>query len=117
MESADAHRDAGRTQWACDIDRPRILIGLHANQADQPAATCIANLLDDARWLDAGVGLIPYRNPDFHICTQHLTLRTVLREAVQRCKCIRGNGRARPLNHVTVIVVMRGLDEEEMKNL
>ncbi len=38
VEAADAHRDAGRAQRPRDVDGPRKLIGLHADQPDQSAA-------------------------------------------------------------------------------
>jgi len=34
METADADREAGREERASEIDRPRKLVGLHADQAD-----------------------------------------------------------------------------------
>ena len=93
------------------------LVGLHADQADQPAASAAADLLDDLVGPDAGVGLVPDGDPDLDVVAQHAALGAVERKAVQRRQRVGGNRRARPLDDIALVVVVRRLDQEKMEGL
>ena len=61
MEAADADRDARCAQRPGDIHRARKLIGLHADQANQPAAPAFAYLVDDLVRVGCGCWSRPQR--------------------------------------------------------
>ena len=117
VEAADADRDARGAQRPRDVHGARELIGLHADQADQPAASARADLPDQLVGPDAGVGLVADGDPDLDLVTQHLALGAVEREAVERRERVRRDRRAHPLDDVAVVVVVGRLDQEEMEEL
>ena len=90
-------RDARGAQRPGDVDGARKLVGLHADQADQPAA---AARRGSARMIalgpDARVGLVPDRDPDLDVVAQHAPLGAVEREAVQRRQRVGRDRRAQP---------------------
>jgi hypothetical protein len=48
---------------------------------------------------------------------QHMPLRAIPRQPINRRQRIRRNRRAKPLDHISVIIIMRRLDENQTKTL
>ena len=90
MKAADAHGNARGAQRPRDIDGARKLIGLHADQPDQPAASALAYLLDDRDGPDAGVRLVPGGDADLDVLAQHPASRAIQRKSVQRASVFAG---------------------------
>ena len=82
VEAAYAHGHPRRSKGASKVDSPRKLVGLHADQRNQPFATCRADLPDDPLWLDSAVGFVESRDDDIHLVAEHPTFSAVEGEAV-----------------------------------
>src|SRR5215207_4799508 len=115
MEAADDDREAGGTKWPGDVHGTRKLVRLHANKPDHAEAAVARQLRDDSLQIDARVGLVDRRDVDGDVGPEHLPLRGINREAVNGRERVRWHSRAQPLNDVTVVVVMRRLDQDELK--
>ena len=48
---------------------------------------------------------------EFDILPEDLVFSTFERQAIQNCERVRGNCGSQPLNHITVVVIVRRLDE------
>ena len=72
------------------------IVGLHANKTDQRLAARLADLSDDPLRLDPPVGLVIGMQADFDIGSKHFPAVRVLRQAVQACQRVGGNGRPEP---------------------
>jgi hypothetical protein len=117
MEAADTDGDARGAERPGDVYRPRKLIGLDTHEANQPAASAIAYLLDYFVGPDPSVGLVPRGDADLNVFAQHPTPGAIQRKSIQRRQRIRRDGRARPLDDIALIIVVGRLDQEQMKKL
>src|SRR6185295_3163344 len=77
----------------------------------------LADAGSDAAWPDADVGLIVGRQDHFDTWPEYLAAPAVERQAVERRERIRRDIRLEPLYRITVVVVMRRLDHNQMKEL
>src|SRR6478735_1934707 len=115
MKAADHHRHAIGTERAGDIERARVLIRLHPDDADQAESVVTpkqgAQLLD----LDAGVDLVDDRDVDRGVGPEHGAEPRIPSEAVQHGERVRRNERPHPLDDIAIVVVMRRLDQNELK--
>ena len=107
-------RPAARNGRARSTD-PRKLVGLHADQADQRSAALLADQVDDAFGPNPAVGLVICVQANFDIRSQHLTAAGVFSERVETSKRIGGNCGADPLDRIAVVIIVRWLDQHEMK--
>src|SRR5690349_4633911 len=64
---------------------------------------------------DARIGLVESVDFDLDIVPQNAAARAVARETKKRSKRVRWNRRAKPLDNITFIVVMRRFHEHERK--
>ena len=106
--------DAALAQRPREVERARELVRLHADQHHHAGA----GVLDHARQAcrtDAGVGLVEGVDVDLDVVAEHVPLGAVAGEAVERGERIRRNRRAKPLDDVAVIVVVRRLHQHEAK--
>ena len=115
VEAAHRHRNVRRPDRPRDIERAGILVGLHADQAEQTEVSMLAEAADQLRDIHPGVGLVDDIDIDGNIGTQDLALRAVECEAVNRGERVGRDQRPPPADDIAVIVVMRGLYEDELK--
>ena len=115
VKPADADWNARGAERPRNVDGPRKLVALHADQGDQPTSVRFADLPDDAVGPDPRVGLVPGGDPDLDVFAQHPPLSAVERKAVHRRQGIGRNRRASPLDDVAVVVVVGGLDQEQVE--
>ena len=97
---------------AAEIERARKLVGLHADQTDHAAAG-LANALGDGADIHEVVALVAGFDLDLDVGTEHVRLRAMLDQRIDAGETVRGNVRAPPLNDITVIVIMRRLDQRD----
>jgi hypothetical protein len=90
---------------------------LHADQGHQALAASAAKRLDDPAGLNPTVGFVDGGDAEFDAITENTTRLAVQRDAVQGRKRVRRYVVARPLDHVTVVVVVGRLDQEQQKGL
>ena len=115
MEAADADRQPGGKERTREIDRAWELVGLYPYQTNQRPAAGPGNHPNDLVRANAAVGLIVGVQADLHFRPEHLAPVRVLGEAIEACQRIGRNGGARPLDGITVVVIVRRLDHHEVK--
>src|SRR5580693_1817034 len=89
------------------MERARILVRLHADQADKAEITVGAHLGDDTLDAHPRIGLVDGDDVDIDIGPEHLALRAIVDQAIHRRQRIRRHRRAEPADHIAVVVVMR----------
>jgi hypothetical protein len=115
MEPADDHGKPGRAELAGDIDRARELVGLHAHQAHKAAAGRV-DPRNGARNVDDRVAFVIGFDVDLDIRAQRLLFAADRQDAAHAGQAVGGNGRAVPLDHVTLVVVVRRLDQDDLED-
>ncbi len=98
-----------------DVHRARKLIALHADEGDQSQPASRLDPRRDPLGTDASVGLVRFEDVDRRVRPEHLPLAAIRGEAVERGQRVRGDGGPKPLDHVAIIVVVRRLDEMQLK--
>jgi hypothetical protein len=88
VEAPYAHRYAGSAKWAGDVHRSWKLIGLHANERNQPAIAAFADGSGDPFRPNAGIDFVINPNLNSNVVTEHPILDAVVRDAVQSRKRI-----------------------------
>ena len=96
-----------------DMQRARILVGLHADQADETEITVGAHLVDDAIDAHARIGLVDGDDVDIDVGTENLALGAVVDQAIDAGKRVRRHRRAVPADDIAVVVVMRRLHQHD----
>ncbi len=89
VEAANDDRNAGCAQRFGDVKRAGILVGLHANKADETEIAVRSHLGDDAIDPHARVGLIDGDDVDIDIGPENLAQRAVVDEAIDARERIR----------------------------
>src|ERR1700692_2295739 len=99
------------------MQRARILIRLHADQADEAEITVGAHLRDDALDAHPRIGLVDGDDVDVDIGPEHLAPRAIVDQAVHRRQRIRRHRRAEPADDIAVVVVMRRFHQDHAETL
>ena len=115
VKPADADRDPGGDERPGDVHGARELVGLHADEADEPPSARRADLPDDRVGPDAGVGLVLDGDADLDVLAQHPPRGAVEREPVQRRQRVRRDRRSEPLDDIALIIVVGGLNQEQLE--
>src|SRR5580700_740915 len=95
----------------------RILVRLHADQADETEIIVGAHLGDDALDAYAGVGFVDGDDVDIDIGPEHFALRAIADQAINRRQRIRRHRRAEPADDIAVVVVMRRFYQDHAETL
>jgi hypothetical protein len=114
MEPADPHLDSAIYQTLRQVERMRELVRLHPDQHHHSRA----RVLDHPRQFlrpDPRVRLIERMNLDLHIRSERMPLLTIPRQPINRRQRVRRNRRSEPLDHITVVIVVRRLYENQAK--
>ena len=117
VETPDDHRDAGLAQRFGDVQRARILVRLHADQADKAEILVGAHVGDDAVDAHPRIGLVDGGNLDVDVGPENPALRAVVEKAIDAGQRIRRHRRAVPADDITVVVIMRRLDQHDAETL
>ena len=115
MKAAQADRQPGREERPRQIDGTGELVRLDADQPDQHAPTGAANPPDNAVRPNPAIGLVIGVDADLDLGTQHPPAADILGQTVQASQRVGGDRRPEPLDWIAVIVVMRRLDQHELK--
>ena len=98
--------NAGVAERLGDVERARILVRLHADQAEQAEIAVLAEAPDQLLDVDAGIGLVDDVDVDLDVLSQDVPLRRIERQAVNGGERIRRDQRPPPTDDVAVVVVM-----------
>ena len=83
VKAADGDVDAGSAERPGDVQRARILIGLHADQPDHAEAVMLAEAAQQLGDVDPRIGLVDHVDVDVDIRAEHATIGAVERDPVQ----------------------------------
>jgi hypothetical protein len=114
MEPPDHHRQIGGAELPREVEGTGILIRLHPHQGHESGA-CGANPGDRAFDVDDRIALVIGVDLDLDLGAQDPRLGAFGQEAVDARQAVGGNGRAAPLNDIALLVVMRGLDQDNLE--
>src|SRR6185437_3882780 len=95
--------------------RARELVALDPDQEDEPDIVVPAKPLDDLGRPDARADLVGGVDVDLDIVAEHAALPGILEQAVDGGERVRRNEGAEPLDDVAVVVVVRRLDQRDLK--
>ena len=115
MKAADRHLQARLTKAARQVEGAGILVGLDPHQADQPLAAVGLEAADDPRHRHHGIGLVIGLDADLHPRAERPLLVGGAGQSEETGQGVRGNPGLDPLNDITLIVVMGGLDQFHQK--
>ncbi len=106
MKAADHNRNARRPQRPRDIERARILVGLHADKPDHAEAVVAPDQVDDLFGLDAGVGLVDRGQINVDVGAEHTAGGRFRCQRIDAGERVRRDRRAAPLHHIAIVVVV-----------
>ena len=115
MEPTDHHRHALLAQRPRNIERAGKLVRLHADNANESQAAVLRDAPRDRSRLHSRVGFIDRENIDGKRGAEDLARGSAHGKAIDGSERVRRHGRAEPLHDITVSVVMRWLDEDELE--
>src|SRR5262249_47618838 len=95
-----------------NIERARILVGLHADEPNKSEISVAAKVGNDPVDADAGVGLVDGCYIDIDIGPEQLDPRRLGRNGVHGCERIGRHEVAIPADDVPVVIVVGGLDQQ-----
>ena len=98
-----------------DIDGTGKLIGLDADKADKAAARSL-DAADGALDVDDRIALVIGLDVDIDIGPQRLLLGTDRQDAAHTRQAVGRNGRAIPLDHIALAIVVGGLDQDDLED-
>src|SRR5208283_1176982 len=113
MKASDADRDPLGAKPPGDVERTRILVRLHADDADQRPTAALLQVADDGGRKDAPVGLVVGFDREIDAGSEHFAVARVLGEAVHASKSVGGQRGAIPLNGIAPVVVVSRLDQNK----
>jgi plasmid stabilization system protein ParE len=116
MESADAHLNTPRQKRLCQIERVWKLIRLHTDKHHHAGARFLDHAGKPFR-PDARVCFVRRMDLDLDVLAQNAALFAVARQAIERRERVRRDRRAQPLDHVTFVVIVRRLHQDQTKAL
>src|SRR5664279_5332868 len=114
MKPADRDRHAARAKLAPNIQRTRKLVGLNADQRDEPAPR-FPYAPRNPGDVDDGIALVKYLGLDIDVGTQRAFAGALRDEAVDAREAVGRNRGAAPLDDVAVVVIVRRLDQHDQK--
>ena len=115
MKAAHGDLNAGIAERARNIERARILVRLHADQSEQAKIAVLAETAEQLRDIHPRMGLVDDVDVDGDVRPEHLALRGIARQPVDRGEGIGGDQRAPPADHIAVVVIVRRLDQDELE--
>ena len=115
VEPTDHDGQPGGAKLPRQIDGARKLVRLHADEADEAGARRL-DPIDDAANVDDRVALVEGFDLDLDVGAERVVPRAVGKEAMHARKTVRRDGRADPLDHVAIAVVVRRLYEDDPKS-
>ena len=116
VEPADADLNPRFAQGSTDVHRARELVRLYAHERDETMPPRLFDAPHQPLGPDARIRLVVARHDDLDVGPEHLALRTVHAQAIQHGQRIRRHSRLHPLDHIAVVVVVRGLDEDQFES-
>ena len=99
---------------AGEIERPRKLVRLHADQANHAGAGGM-DAFGDAGDVNDGIAFVAGLDFDIDVGPERAVLRALHDQSVDARQAVRGDQRTQPLDDIAVPVVMRRLDQGDVK--
>jgi hypothetical protein len=93
----------------------RKLVGLNAYQPDHPPSAGAGNHPDQPVGSNPPIRLVDCCNADFDVFAEYLAVSAVGHQAMHGGQSVGGDEGTAPLEGIALLVIVRGLDEDEMK--
>ena len=106
VETAHGNLDPGLAERSSDVQRPRVLVRLDADESDQPEIVVAPKTGEERGYVDVGVRLVDHRDVDGDVRPENLPLGAIRGNAVYGGERIRGDHCAPPADHISVVIVM-----------
>ncbi len=110
MEASDSDGDPSFAERSRDVESAGILVRLNADERNDPEIAITTKAGEESRHVDARIRLVDRLDVDGDVRSKNLPLRAIGRNSVKGGERIRGNHRAPPTDHVSVVVVVRRLN-------
>jgi hypothetical protein len=117
MESANHHLDAVTAHNPADINGARELVALDTDQTDQAFHSVAAKSADQAFQRQDSVDLVVDLEFEINAIAKHLAAPRIQKKPIERGGRICGNPAAPPLDDVTLVVIVGGLDQRDQEFL
>ena len=117
MKAADADRKSRGEKRTGQIDCAWKLVGLNADKTNQRFAAGSANELYDLARPDAPVSLVVCREAYVNVRPEHRSRARIFSQTIQAGERVGRNCRPHPLDRITVIIIMSGLDHHEIEHV
>ena len=114
MEAADDDWNFRLPKRSRDIKGARVLVRLNTDEPNKAEITVTPDASKERRHVDTGVRLIDRLNVNFG--PKDSPLRAVGSDTVDGSERIRGDHRAPPADHVSVVVVMGRFDQDKLES-
>jgi hypothetical protein len=95
--------------------RVRELVGLDADKADDAEIAVTSHLRNKLVAIDPFIGLVDGRQLDSDIGTKNIADSTVRHQGIDRRQRIRWHRRPERTNDVSIVIVMRCLDQDDVE--
>src|SRR5271170_6470231 len=99
------------------MQRARILVRLHADQADETEIIVGPHFGDDALDAYTRIGLVDGDDIDIDGGPEHFALRAIVDQAIDGSQRICRHRRAEPADDIAVVVIMRRLYQDHAETL
>jgi hypothetical protein len=107
MEASHGDEDSSFPERSCDVESAGILVRLNADERDNPDIAATPKAGEESGHVDARIRLVDRLDVDGNVRPKNPPLGAIGRNSVKGGERIRGNHRAPPADHVSIIVVVR----------
>ena len=82
MEASDGNGNPGFPERSCDVEGAGILVGLNADERNEPEIAVTPKAREERRHIDPRVGLVDRRDVDGDVRSKYLSLGAIGRDTV-----------------------------------
>src|SRR5215469_4337186 len=115
VKTADGNRNARLSERPRDVEGAGILVGLNADQCDKAEGVMAPKACYNCLNIDTCVGFVDRFNVDCDIGAKDLSLSAITSDTVECRERVRWNHRAPPADYISIIVVMRRFNQDELE--
>jgi hypothetical protein len=115
VKSADGNGNPSRLERSGNVEGAGILVRLNTNKRDKPEVGVAPEPGEQPPHIETRVRLVDYFNVDGDVRPKDLPLGAIGGDCIHGSERIRGDHRAPPADHVSVVVVVRRLDQDQLE--
>ncbi len=115
VKSADGNGNSSRPERSGNVESAGILVRLNTDKRDKPEVAVAPEPGEQPPHIDARVRLVDHFDVDGDVRPKDLPLGAIGGDCIHGSERIRGDHRAPPADHVSVVVVVRRLDQNQLE--